>query len=194
MQITMDLNDDQIAILERAWPHFETREELAQAWLPLAVGAWLSWLSGEKRYNSLTEQYTDWIEKIYECVLPQTEAPSAEQLFNSFNVPYGQAQYIARVLNNRATARWREHALEELKARLREQKDEVYSWAVQDDAINVVKMMLSKPAKTELEIIIDDLCRQSPGKVDILRSSGRNFVEIKITARTFKKVCERLAI
>jgi len=44
MEITMDLSDDQIAILERAlaWLPSKTREELVQAWLPLAVESWLS--------------------------------------------------------------------------------------------------------------------------------------------------------
>jgi hypothetical protein len=90
MEITMDLSDDQITILERAFASSRFKnDELAQAWLQLAAEAWLSWLSGEKRYNSLTEQHIDWIEKIYEHLLPETEAPSAERLFNSFNVPYG---------------------------------------------------------------------------------------------------------
>ena len=119
MKIMIDLSEeeDRIASLVRGldWPPSKTPDDLAQALLPLAVGAWLSWLSGEKRYNSLTEQYTDWIEQIYKNLLPQTEAPSVDRLFNSFNVPYGQAQYIARVLTNRTLASWRAQAREELR-------------------------------------------------------------------------------
>ncbi len=197
MKITIELNDDQAAALERALasPRFKTREDLAQAWLPLAAEAWLGWLSGEKRYNSLTEQYSDWIEQIYARLLPETEAPSAERLFNSFNVPYGQAQYIARVLNNRALARWREHALEQLKAALLERKDEVYAWIADQRETAVVELVLFKPAATELEILVESLFRDSPGEVDIPRTSGtRNLSAVRITARTFEKVCELLNI
>lgn len=178
----MDLSNNQIAILERAFglERFETCEGLAQALLPLAVGAWLSWLSGEKRYNSLTEQYTDWIDKIYEHLLPQTEAPSVERLFNSFNVPYGQAQYITRVLTNRALASWRGQARKNLKDRLLERKCDVDDWIKEDRLTERVEVVLSKEAATELEIIVDNLLRESPGEVDILRSAGgRNFVAKK---------------
>ena len=115
-------------------------------------------------------------------------------MFNSFNMPYGQAQYVARVLNNRATARWRKPALEELKARLLERKADVYSWP-QDAETSAVEMKLFKSATKELEIIIEDLFHKSPGDVDIpSRSSWGNLVAIKINARTFKKVCEQLGI
>jgi hypothetical protein len=196
MKITIDLSEDRIAFLVPAldWPPSKTPEELAQAWLPLAVEAWLSWLSGEKRYNSLTEQYTDWIEKIYKDLLP-TEAPSTERLFNSFNVPYGQAQYIARVLNNRETARWREQALDELKAELGKRKDDVYSWAP-DRAEDGVDMVLSKLAVRGLDDTIDNLYRESPGEVDFRSRLGGSLtlVKIRINARTFRKVCEQLDI
>ena len=157
MKITTDLSDDQIAVLVRAldWPPSKTPEELAQAWQQLAVEAWLSWLSGEKRYNSLTEQYTDWIEKIYEHLLPETEAPSVERLWDKFHVPYGQAQYIARVLNNRQMARWREHEREGLKTAMSKRKDEAYRWIEQGDEMEHVEMKLLKPAMKELYIIIE---------------------------------------
>jgi len=197
MKISLDLTDDQEAMLERALasPRFKSCEELTQAWLPLAIEAWLGWLSGEKRYNSLTEQYTDWIEQIYTRLLPESEAPSAERLYNSFNVPYGQAQYIARVLNNRALACWREHALEQLKAALRERKAEVYAWIEQEREMAVVELVLFLPAGTELEIIVENLFRESPGEVDIPRSTvSRDLVAVRITARTFEKVCESLNV
>jgi hypothetical protein len=199
VKITTDLSDDQIAVLVRAldWPPSKTPEELAQAWQQLAVEAWLSWLSGEKRYNSLTEQYTDWIEKIYEHLLPETEAPSVERLWDKFHVPYGQAQYIARVLNNRQMARWREHEREGLKTAMSKRKDEAYRWIEQGDEMEHVEMKLLKPAMKELYIIIEDLFRESPEDVKempIRSGSLGNLVAIKITAHLFKKVWERLVI
>jgi len=41
------------------WP-IDKKDELVQAWLLLADESWLSWLSGEKRYTSLSEQHTGW--------------------------------------------------------------------------------------------------------------------------------------
>ena len=193
MEITLDISNDQVDIIKRAFglERFKTKEDLAKAVLPLAFEAWFNWLSGEKRYNSLTEQYTDWIEKIYDDLLP-TEAPSAERLFNFFNVPYGQAQYIARVLSNCDTARWRTEALNELKAKLLEQRDKVYSWT---DQTGTVDLKLFKPEMIQLRTIFEDLGHESPRDIKIPGRSGwGNLTVVTIDARTFKKVCERLAI
>jgi hypothetical protein len=194
MEITIDLSDDDhIAFLESlesalGWPHSK-RKELAQ----LAVGAWLSWLSGEKRYNSLTEQYVDWFEQIYEHLLPETEAPSTERLFNSFNVPYGQAQYIARVLNNRDTARWRDYAREELKAQLRGQKEEIDKCIAKGDELAPIEIVLSKTAARVLRTITNDLLRESRREEDMPHVSGSgDFVAVTMTAGTCKKVCKEL--
>ncbi len=197
MNISINLSGDQTAVLERAFEssRFKTKDELAPALLQLAASAWIDWISGSKRYNSLTEQYTDWIEQIYEALLPESEAPSPERLFNSFNVPFGQAQYIARVLNNRSMARWRVHALNQLKNRLLERKTEVYSWIEQNREMEKVEIPLLRPAALELEILVERLFQAAPDEVDIPSSVGsRNLAAVKITARTYKKVCELLNI
>jgi hypothetical protein len=195
MNVVVELSNDQIATLEHAFTLSDLKKEaLAQALLPLAVNAWLDWLSGQKRYNSLTEQYTNWIYEMYEGLLPN-ETPSANQLYNCFNVPYGQAQYIARVLNNRDIPRLRAQALEELKAKLLEQKNEIYS-RPPPQAKSKADIMLSKNATMQLDNIMGYLARKSPDEVDPLTKFDGlgNLVGVKITARTFKKVCERLDI
>jgi hypothetical protein len=191
MKITVDLNDEQIAFLLRAldWPE-EKRDELAQAWLLLADEAWVSWLSGGKRYTSLSEQYTDWIEKIYNRFLPD-DPPSVDRLSNSFNVPYGQAQYMARVLKERNTAEWRDKALTELKERLSEKEKKITSEEWRD--VDKADINMSKSAAIQLERIIWDLYRQSPEDVDIPSRSGwGDLTAVKITVGTLKKVCEHL--
>jgi hypothetical protein len=56
-------------------------------------------------------------------------------------------------------------------------------------------VVLSKEAARELEMIVTNLLRKSPGEEDILQSSGgRDFVAKRITARTYVKVCEQLGI
>jgi len=197
MEIPIDLRDDQKATFERAfaWQSDKTSDEVVQTLLQLAAEAWSSWLSGAKRYNTLTEQYTDWIEKMYEHLFPEeTEAPSAQRLNSSFNVPYGKAQYIARVLNDRLTARQTEKALGDLKTKLREGKDEISEWGP-ELAQRGVDIKLFKPEEIQLQPIIEDLVHESPEDVDIpKRIIWGNLVVITITARTLRKVCARLGI
>ena len=51
---------------------------------------------------SITEQYTDWIDDIYGEPMSMDEMPYADSLFNYFSMPYGQALYVAWVLNNKS--------------------------------------------------------------------------------------------
>jgi hypothetical protein len=197
MNILVELSDAEIAVLEHAFTssRFKTREELAQAWLSLAAAAWLSWLSGEKRYNSLTEQYIDWIEKIYDHLLPLEEMPSVERLLNFFYMPYGQALYVTRVLNNRDTPRLHAQALEELKKALRDRKAEIDKLGPAL-ARQKYHIDMEKSAAIQLEIIAKNLWRESRKEVDLPRRSGScsDLVTMGITPRTFKKVCEHLSI
>lgn len=195
MEISMNLTDGQIAILERAFASSDLKNEaLAQVSLSLAFDNWLNWLAGKKRYNSLTEQYIDWFEQIYDHLLPETEAPSVERLFNSFNVPYGQAQYIARVLNNRDTARWRDYARKELKAQLLRQKEEIDRCIAKGDELAPIEIVLSKTAARELRAITNGLLRESRREEDMPHVSGSvgDFVAVTIAAGTCEKVCKEL--
>ena len=67
MQITVELSDEQVQHIGRAFrrDRFDDIQETAEQLAQLAIAAWIDWLSGEKRYTSLTQQYTDWIEGIY---------------------------------------------------------------------------------------------------------------------------------
>jgi len=197
MNIAVELSDDEIAIIEHAFAssRFETLEKLAQASLQLAAQAWLLWLSGEKRYNSLTDQYIDWIEKIYDRLLPLEEMPSVERLLNFFYLPYGQALYITRVLNNRDTPRLQAQALNELKKALRDRKGDMDKLGPALDK-QKYSIDMDKSAAIQLEIIAKNLWRESSNEVDLPRRSGTcsDLVTMAITLRTFKKVCERLGI
>lgn len=109
-------------------------------------------------------------------------------------MPFGKAQYIARVLNDRLTACQNEKALNDLKDKLRERKDEIYSVA-QAKAKRKFTIPLSKPAEIQLRCVIEDLARKSTQDLDPYPKSvlGNLFV-ISITKRTFEKVCEQLGI
>ena len=113
MQITIELPDDQVDVVERALRRgrYADGQQACAELARLAVSSWIDWLSGEQRYTSLTQQHTDWVESIYNHLLREDEAPSADRLYNDFNIPYGKAQYIARVLSNKTLTRWRRRAL-----------------------------------------------------------------------------------
>ena len=194
MEISMNLTDRQIAILERAFASSDLKNEaLAQVSLSLAFDNWLNWLAGKKRYNSLTEQYTDWIYEMYERLLPN-ETPSANQVYRCFNVPYGQAQYIARVLNNRDIPRLRQRALEDLKAQLLGQKEEIDKCIAKGDELAPIEIVLSKTAARELRAITNGLLRESRREEDMphVSRSVDDFVAVTIAAGTCEKVSKEL--
>jgi hypothetical protein len=192
MQVTLDLTPEQVAALSRAFssPRFASQQELLAELLPLMAETWIGWVSGDKRYTSLTEQYTDWIDQVYSRVLPPEEAPSAERIFNSFNLPFGQAQYIARVLNSRALAHWREYAVEQLKEKLAGKKAAAQEMIAHQAGDQTIEILLYRPAFQELDLAIEALFQQNAAGIDLPRvNSTHNLFAVRLTARTLMAVC-----
>ena len=94
------------------------REQVLKVFVNLGYQHFYEWLSSNKRYRTLTEQYIEWLEDIYTQLLPEDEPPSYSRLYNRFNIPYGQSGYMIRVLNERELPHIRRRALEELKEAL----------------------------------------------------------------------------
>ena len=92
--ITIEVDEDDLSDLSRAFDGGD-RQELAVKFAGLALAEHLDWITGRARYRSLTEEHLARIERIYEDMLPETEAPSFNRLYNSFNLPHGQAMYLA---------------------------------------------------------------------------------------------------
>ena len=61
MQIDLEISEEQIGPLERALKRcrFDNPQQTAKTLAQLAISSWIDWLSGEKRYTSLTQQYID---------------------------------------------------------------------------------------------------------------------------------------
>src|SRR4051812_36137853 len=98
MDITVKLTDSQAACLDSALSLSGSKKAAEYAkFCQLMVELMCDCISGKSRYRSLTEFNIDLVQKIYEALLPG-ECPSADRLFNGFNLPPGQAAYIARVL------------------------------------------------------------------------------------------------
>ncbi len=192
MQVTFDLPQEKVDILVHAFSpsRFENQQELLDELLPMMADAWIDWVSGARRYRSQTEQYVDWVEQLYNQVLPLDEPPSADRLFNSFNIPFGQAQYIARVLNNRSQVHWRESALTKLKEMLSEKKVEAENMLAHEAGDQTIELLLYRPSFQELEFAIEELFRADSSTVDIPKiTSTHNLYAVRVTARTLIAVC-----
>lgn len=116
----------------------------------------VDWISGRRRYRSLTEQQADWIEALFDTFLPN-EVPRPQRLFNSFNLPYGQAQYVARVLNDRSQLRLRSLARAELRTSLQERESTAREAVAAGDPSVLQSIMISSSALLELTRLCSDI-------------------------------------
>jgi hypothetical protein len=115
VKITLMLEDDVGDAIAAAFDRVADRDAACQLFAELSVRHFHEWITGARRYRSLTEQHAAWIEDLYATMLPPTEGPSVDRLYNSFNMPYGQAAYIARTLADKLLAKWRKQALLDLR-------------------------------------------------------------------------------
>jgi hypothetical protein len=113
IEITLDIPDELLAALSAAFPEGKP-EDVAKHFSEVALRHFAAWITGNRRYRSLTEQYIDWVEDLYTTLMPSTDPPNADRLYNRFNISYGNAQYISRVLSNKRLVHWRKKAFEEL--------------------------------------------------------------------------------
>jgi len=151
--ISLTVSEPQRAALLKAFGPFRNRKEEQDAMQQFAnfcVCALFDWLTGAKRYRSLTEQYIDWIEQIYGSLIPRTEAPSADRIYNSLNVPHGQATYIARILASKTLTYWREVATKELRDALDDIAKEARQYIKDGDEAQAINVQISQVAVHEL--------------------------------------------
>jgi hypothetical protein len=149
----------------------DAAEEAIEKFNQLAFDAMSAWFTGNKRYRSLTEQYIDWVEQIYLEFLPKEEMPSAERIYNSMNMPYGQAAYIARVLENKTLVQWRQFARDELLSALKDKEK---------DARDYVK---KKVPQMEIQICVSKLAVQELFRIcSYRRRSNKDYLMPKVGA------------
>jgi hypothetical protein len=118
------------------------------------------WLSGSERYNTLTQQYIEWLEAIYTRLLPADEAPSYSRLYNKFNIPYGRSGYIIRVLNERELPHLRRTALREVETALEDVREKAEEAVNEKRPDQSLKVELSSLASRELRNIANMLYRR----------------------------------
>lgn len=78
-------------------------------------------------------------------------------------MPYGQAQYIARVLREKSLKKWRLLAVKELKAALGVHRKAAADFEKKGEADQMLAVRISKLANTELARLCDELTRSDPG-------------------------------
>jgi len=161
----------------------ESSSDLLAQFSKIAFMEFYNWVSGAKRYRSITEQYIDWVEQLYTQILPQDEAPSITRIYNSLNIPYGQATYIARVLSAKTLVHWRDIAKRELRAKLYINKELVAQYMKEGSPNQVLHIQISKIASIELDRICSERYRKDNKFLlpQIASSSGDyRFVQIQV--------------
>lgn len=153
-QVTIEVDDADLAALTRALDGANS-QELAATFAALAVTEHLGWILGRTRFRSLTEEHLCRIENLYEAILPESEAPSFGRLYNSFNLPHGQAMYLARALSDKSQRRWRFQAIKDLLADLKRVEPQVELRQKAGEGDEGLSVRTSKIGTRELSALCD---------------------------------------
>lgn len=123
------------------------RDAVAQ----FAVEEMLAWLAGRTAYQSVTQQQTEWVERLLPKLFPD-RPPTAAQLYSTFSIPYGRAAYIARVIAESQNSHWRTKGREALEATLAARVDEIG-----DDPTVEIVVHLDTFSARELTVVVDEV-------------------------------------
>ena len=146
----------------------------------LAVESWIDLFGGHKRYRSLTEQFLDWLDQIYSTVL-KDEEPGERRIFGRFHFPYGQAQYLARILRDQHLGAWRRKALESLKGLLEPRHEEAKKWSKDGRGEERMVFTVSKGARVELDGILGALSEANIPGVSPIRTEGTMGTHVSVS-------------
>jgi hypothetical protein len=134
------------------------------------------------------------VQALYEALLPD-ELPSADRLFNKFNLPPGQAAYIARVLTEKEVPRWRSVALRELRATVEDLVQQRKDVKGPDAKDTYVQQEIGRGAYHELVIICNVLKRKEPTTFVMVESAGitGEFRRAKMSIITLRRIQKHMA-
>ena len=146
----------------------------------LALDSWLQTFAGHNRYRSLTEQYLDWLKQIYTTLL-RDEEPSERRLFTQLNFPFGQAQYLARILRDQRLGAWRRKALESLKLALESRLEEAKKWIKEARGEERMLLTISKGARVELDSMLGTLSEANTAGISPMKHEGSMGTRVSIS-------------
>ena len=194
--ISVPLSDEVKAILSSVFPDLEDQVEAASMVARLAFDSWIAWLAGKRTYSSITDQQIEWVEQLYEQLLPDEE-PSSDRLYNNFNIPPGTADYIARQLARRDIRKWKLRAYDELTERLTEAKGEWASRRPEDKILQpTIRIQVSDRASRLLNLTIQRLILSGEDmEPPVAEKPLPNLVYLKIKGELIQRLldeCEKL--
>lgn len=139
----------------------ESAARLGERIAPFAAELLLEWVSGERRFESQSQQTEYWLARFYDEIFTD-EQPDATRIYARFGLTLPRASYVARLLRARRTATWRQAARTELKKRLKEKE----ASALQEQADGQAHIIeydigLSPGAADELRVLYDRLVATS---------------------------------
>ncbi|WP_105384201.1 hypothetical protein [Neorhizobium alkalisoli] len=132
----------------------EAGERLKAGLEHLAAELFLEWLTGERRFESQTQQSEYWLSRFYEEMFPD-EQPDGTVIYERFGLPLPRANYIARLLRTRRAAQWRTAARKELVAALAANRAGAEAAKEDGAGIEEIDISLSAGAADELRVQLD---------------------------------------
>jgi hypothetical protein len=119
IQVTLNvrLTQQDRRVLSELFPHQPNLPEILGQIGQMAMREWLDWLSGRKRYGSISDEAVERIFEIFTQLVPERE-PSIDVLTNVLGIPYGRARYICQVIGQRQFHLLNEQALGQLRQSL----------------------------------------------------------------------------
>lgn len=117
------------------------------------------WLTGERRFESPSQQAEHWIARIYEEIF-EDEQPDATRLYMRFQLPLPRAHYVTRLMLARRTAQWRSAAREEILRVLASVEKKAKEAAdAGEDQTQRFDLSVSRGGYDELMVVFDSLAR-----------------------------------
>jgi hypothetical protein len=151
ISVTLVLDKGRVAKLQNSFPESDDIQSVATTIAELMTNEFIDLLAGEKRYLSLSHQYIEWLQQLYEAILPDEEY-TYERLYNNFNFPPGTAQYMARVLRGRQNTALHHKAKARLQNLLSSELEE-YEKLPDNEKVGAAKMRSMKFTTREFDLL-----------------------------------------
>jgi hypothetical protein len=191
--VSLILDKDQVAVLQRAFPNGDDKKT-ASAIVHLAATEFIELLAGKRRYTSLTNQYIEWVDKIYSAALPDTEF-TYRQISDGFSFPPGTAAYIARVLRDRQYTSLQTRAKEQLRLKLLKELAAYDNLpAERKPSLKMRNLRLTAREYALLQMIVDDLILGGePLEIPDVTSRSRELVFVSVPVDFIKPIVSKLS-
>lgn len=193
MRIEIEVNDKYLNNIKNMFPEYDSQEEVLIKLCEFSLIELIELFSGNRRYLSLSHQYIEWLEKIYEALLPDEEI-TKNRLQNYFNFPPGTSQYMERVLRDKSNTSIHKKSIEKLHVIL---KDEILKFNANPSIISNLRENIKITYRQEKFIcdLIDEYFAQENKTIDypkITSTPSRKFKIISWHINELKKFFELL--